>query len=153
MFYTTYSSAQLMKNDNDKWGLTSFKSFSVKDPLLWTKVSFIALKRRILHRTEVKTLAQCAVHMKRRRKRSYNTFLQWWKVSKEKILHSTGVKWYEQILPSTSCRALQSNRREVLEQNGLSCAAPQALDCPLVIILALKCIHHCTSTKSLKSNE
>ena len=29
--------------------------------------------------------------------------------SKEKILHSTGVKWYEQILPSTSCRALQSN--------------------------------------------
>ena len=61
--------------------------------------------------------------------------------SKEKILHSTGVKWYEQILPSTSCRALQSNRREVLEQNGLSCAAPQALDCPLVIILALKCTH------------
>ena len=46
MFYTTYSSAQLMKNDNDKWGLTTFKSFSVKDPLLWNK--------DILHSIEAK---------------------------------------------------------------------------------------------------
>ena len=73
----------------------------MKDPLLWTKISFIALKRRILHRSEVKTLAQCALcsaHAASEKKilqysgEKCPTIL----TSKEKILHSTGVKWYEQ---------------------------------------------------------